>query len=74
MCDSQWWHLQYLMQIVTDGLMTRENPGHDEQATINENNRGNITLNNATSCTVLCIYKTPSVNICTHDVLCVAFH
>jgi hypothetical protein len=36
MRDSQWWHLQYLMQIVKDGLMTRENSGHDEQATTNE--------------------------------------
>ena len=26
---------QYLMQIVTDGLMTQENPGLDEHATIN---------------------------------------
>jgi len=29
--------LQYLMQIVTDGLMTQENPGHYEHATITEN-------------------------------------
>lgn len=57
MRNSQWWHFQYLMHIVTDGLMTQENPAHVEHATINEMQQSNITLNNAISCTVPCVTK-----------------
>jgi hypothetical protein len=58
MRNRQWWHLQYLMQIGTDGLMTQANPGHVVNTLrLMKSNSRNITLNNATSCTVLCVTK-----------------